>query len=188
MSVVVLKQLNHLPVTLTIKLARADPQGRGSAPTKRGWIEKFIWNGRDATTFLAVLQSRELQAQLDQARSEIRTDINRVLQTFVDCLQAASACMIKKIKSGGCRKSAKWFDKECYDCRKLARSKLRQYRRTQRSSDREMYVEARKEYRALLTLKRNSFKGEKVRYLAKKRSNPKLFWSELRVLTLTNAK
>ena len=161
-----LKQLNHLPVTLTIKLARADPQGRGSAPTKRGWIEKFIWNGRDATTFLAVLQSRELQAQLDQARSEIRTDINRVLQTFVDCLQAASACMIKKIKSGGCRKSAKWFDKECYDCRKLARSKLRQYRRTKRSSDREIYVEARKEYRALLKLKRNSFKSEKVRYLA----------------------
>ena len=92
-----LKQLNHLPVTLTIKLARADPQGRG--------------NGRDATTFLAVLQSRELQAQLDQARSEIRTDIHRALQTFVDCLQAASACMIKKIKSGGCQKSAIWFDR-----------------------------------------------------------------------------
>ena len=141
LTVVVLKQLNHLPVTLTIKLARANPQGRG--------------NGRDATTFLAVLQSRELQAQLDQARSEIRTDVNRALQTFADCLQTASACMIKKIKSGGCRKSAKWFDKECYDCRKLARSKLRQYRRTKRSSDREIYVEARKEYRALLKLKRN---------------------------------
>ena len=141
-------------MTLTIKLARADPQGRGPAPTKgRGrWTEKLIWNVGDVTTFPAVLQSRELEAELDQASSEIRTDINRVLQTFVDCLQAASACMIKKIKSGGCRKSAKWFDKECYDYRKLARSKLRQYRRTKRS-DREMYVEARKEYRALLKLK-----------------------------------
>ena len=109
------------------------------------------------TTFPAVLQSRELEAELDQASSEIRTDINRVLQTFVDYLQAASACMIKKIKSGGCRKSAKWFDKECYDCRKLGRSKLRQYRRTKRSSDREMHVEARKEYRALLKLKRKLF-------------------------------
>ena len=67
------------------------------SPTK-----KLIWNAGDATTLLAVLQSRELQAQFDQARNEIRTDINRALQTFVDCLQAASACMIKKINSGGC--------------------------------------------------------------------------------------
>ena len=86
------------------------------SPTK-----KLIWNAGDSTTFLAVLQSRELQAQLDQARNEIRTDINRALQTFVDCLQAASACIIKKIKSGGCRKSAKCFNKECYDCRNLHR-------------------------------------------------------------------
>ena len=126
--------------------------------------------------FLAVLQSRELEAQLDQARNEIRTDIHRVLQTFVDCLQAVSACLIKKIKSGGCRKSAKWFDKECYDCRKLARSKLRQHRRTKRSSDREMYVEARKEYRAPLKLKKINKK------IAENRSNTKLFRSELRAM------
>ena len=161
-------------MTLTIKLARADQQGRGSAPTKRGWTEKLFWNGGDATTFLAVLQSRELEVQLDQARSEIRTDIHRALQTFIDCLKAASVCMIKKIKSGGCGKSAKWFDKECYDCRKLAWSELRQYRRTKRSSDRDMYVEARKEYHALLKLKRNSFKSEKVRYLADNRSDSKI--------------
>ena len=153
--------------------------GFDDGETYKSPTKKLIWNAGDATTFLAVLQSRELQAQLDQARNEIRTDINRALQTFVDCLQAASACIIKKIKSGGCRKSAKWFNKECYDCRKFASSKLRQYRRTQRSSDRQMCVEARKEYRALLTLERNF-----LQYLAENRSNPKLFWSELRACSM----
>ena len=46
---------------------------------------------------LAALQRSELQAQLEQAKNEIRSDTNRALQICVECLQFAGSCMIKKI-------------------------------------------------------------------------------------------
>ena len=120
----------HLPVSLTIKVARAGPHGKEPAPMKGEWTEKLNWESRKVNTFLAISQSNAFRGQLQQARNEIRSDINRALQTSVDCLQAADACMVKKVKYGGSGRASKWFDKECFDCRKLTRSKLRRYRRT----------------------------------------------------------
>ena len=91
-------------------------------------MEKLIWDSEKVTTFLATLQSNALQTQLQQARNEIRSDTKMALLIFVNCLQAAGVCMIKKIKTGGCGKAAKWFGKLCFDWRRLTMSKLHWYR------------------------------------------------------------
>lgn len=78
----------------------------------------------------------------------------------------------------------KWFEKECFDCRKLTRWKLHQCKWTKRIPDKQVVVETRKEHCVQL----NSNRGEK-RKMKKKRISmiprreliqPKLFWSELR--------
>ena len=109
----------------TWKEARTDAGGVDRRTHFRQW---------KVDTLLATLQSNALQAQLQLARNEIRSNTKRALQTFVDCLQAAVEYMIKKIKTGGSGKSAKWFDKECFHCRRLTKAKFRRYRQTKRYS------------------------------------------------------
>ncbi|UYV71815.1 hypothetical protein LAZ67_9000540 [Cordylochernes scorpioides] len=46
-----------------------------------------------------------------------------------------------------------WFDKDCYDMKKLAKESLKKYRKTNRLKDRECYASSRKKYLALLDLK-----------------------------------
>ena len=89
---------------------------------QREWTEKNTFGGSGkVNTCRATLQSNALWAQLQQARKEVRSDTDRALQTFIDCLQAAGVSMIKKIKTGVSERAAKWFDKECFDCRRLTR-------------------------------------------------------------------
>ena len=82
---------DHLPVSLTIRLVRAKPQEHApSAQTQ--WIEKLIWDNERVNTFLSELQSCAIQKQLHKVRCEIRKDIDKALQSCVDCIQAASSC------------------------------------------------------------------------------------------------
>ena len=130
--------------------------------------------------FTEILQSPSVQDKLENAKMAVNSDINRALEEFTGCLQEASKCMIKKVKTGGLKNKTQWFDRDCFEKRKQTRLKLRQYRRTRAMADRQNYVEARREYRKLLQEKKRSFKVLKAKYLADNLNDPKLFWNELK--------
>ena len=81
---------------------------------------------------------------------------------------------------GGTRKSAEWFDQDCFIHRKQCRAKLRRYRQTRCAQDRENYVKSRCAYRKLLTEKKQSFKRKKAQSLADRIDDPKQFWKEVK--------
>ncbi|UYV60808.1 hypothetical protein LAZ67_1002398 [Cordylochernes scorpioides] len=86
----------------------------------------------------------------------------------------SSAKITYSIK-GGPRKSKPWFDKVCYDIKKLAKESLKKYRKTNRLEDWECYASSRKKYLALLDLKRKGFDNEKQEILRNSKDS-KTFW------------
>ena len=110
------------------------------------------------------------------------TDINLAIHAFVECLKKARACMVRRIKVGGTRKSAEWFDQDCFIHRKQCRVKLRRYRQTRCAEDRENYVKSRCAYRKLLIEKQtnNLLKEKKAQSLADSIEDPKQFWKEVK--------
>ncbi|UYV64149.1 hypothetical protein LAZ67_2006738 [Cordylochernes scorpioides] len=96
----------------------------------------------------------------------------------------SSAKITYSIK-GGPRKSKPWFDKDCYDMKKLAKESLKKYRKTNRLEDRECYASSRKKYLALLDLKRKGFDNEKQEILRNAKDS-KTFWKTIALYKSTS--
>jgi len=170
---------DHLPVSLTLKLSPRAPKMKHETEEVR-WVEKLVWDKDKVPEFLEILTSTATQAEITHARATVSTDINLAIHAFVECLKKASACMVRRIKVGGTRKSAEWFDQDCFIHRKQCRAKLLRYRQTRCAEDRENYVKSRCAYRKLLTEKKQSFKRKKAQSLADSIDDPKQFWKEVK--------
>ena len=144
---------------------------------------KLVWDKDKVPEFLEILTSTAAQAEITHARATVSTDINLAIHAFVECLKKASACMVRRIKVGRTRKSAEWFDQDCFIHRKQCRAKLRRYRQTRCAEDREDCVKSRCAYRQLLTEKKQSFKRKKAQSLADSIDDPKQFWKEVKAGT-----
>ena len=151
---------DHLPVSLTLRLSPRAPKMKDETEEVR-WVEKLVWDKDKVPEFLEILTSTATQAEITHARAIVSTDINLAIHAFVACLKKASACMVRRIKVGGTRKSAEWFDQDCFIHRKQCRAKLRRYRQTRCAEDRENYVKSRCAYRKLLTEKKTIFQKKK---------------------------
>ena len=84
------------------------------------WIEKLVWD--KVPKFLEILTSTATQAEITHARAIVSIDINLAIHAFVECLKKASACMVRRIKVGGTRKSAEWFDQDLFTESKAERN------------------------------------------------------------------
>ncbi|UYV71213.1 hypothetical protein LAZ67_8002209, partial [Cordylochernes scorpioides] len=100
-------------------------------------------------------------------------------------LEAMSSTKITYSIKGGPRKSKPWFDKDCYDMKKLAKESLKKYRKTNRLEDRECYASFRKKYLALLDLKRKGFDNEKQEILRNAKDS-KTFWKTIALYKSTS--
>ena len=169
---------DHLPVSLTLKLSPRAPKTKHETEEVR-WVEKLVWDKDKVPEFLEILTSTATQAEIAHARATVSTDINLAIHAFVEYLKKASACMVRRIKVGGTRKSAVWFDQDCFIHRMQCRAKLRRYRQTRCAEDRENYVKSRCAYRKLLTEKKQSFR-KKAQSLADSIDDPKQFWKEVK--------
>ena len=128
-------------------------------------------------------------------------------EIFVKCLKDASKCMLKKCSSS-IKKGAAWFDSECLEKKKETRAKLNRYRglhrKAMRLSDkdaaeveeaiaeseeaREIFVNARKSYRALLKIKERDFKMKEINTLLSGSENSTDFWKQIRKMGCSKKK
>ena len=91
---------------------------RGSSASEVGTDDGTATTTKKVPEFLEILTSTAAQAEITHARAIVSTDINLAIHSFVECLKKASACMVRRIKVGGTRKSAEWFDQDCFIHRK----------------------------------------------------------------------
>ena len=87
-------------------------------------VRKTCLGQEKVPQFLEALTSASAQAEISHASACVSVDINVALNVFVECLEKASRCVVKKIKVGGTRKSADWFDRDCFIQRKAVQSEI----------------------------------------------------------------
>ena len=178
----------HLPVSLTvrsIKLDEKEPTYNENAQ----WSQKIVWDSAKEHEFLSFLLRQDVIEEICGASNDIDTDTDTALERFVNCLLSAASCMKRQVRVGvSNQKEAAWFDKDCYEAKKKARQLLRALRRTNLKRDeklshekaRELFVQARKEYRQLIKSKKSASKREKAFKLHSSMKDPKVFWKEIR--------
>ena len=174
---------SHFPVSLTLYC-----QNYISAPDvpKPKWISKIIWNQSMESIFLEKWNSVVLQDMIAKALTAVELDINIAIRLFTEALLSASECMIKRVVVGEerPRQPALWFDGECKSAKTITRQCLNDFRRSRLDVDRELYVEARKQYKALTKNKKMSFNRNKALHLASHERNSKMFWKEIKQLSV----
>lgn len=170
---------DHLPVTLTINTY--DIQLKREQ-TKDEYVKKIVWDVNKVADFITCLNSEEAQTLLDAAQNCLETDIDKALDLFTNYMLKASECMKKNICTTRKRKGAPWYDKQCRELKILVNRKLRVFRRSRQTNDREDYIACRNNYKKLIREKRNSFRRNQAAILASDSNNPSTFWSKVRSL------
>ncbi|UYV75721.1 hypothetical protein LAZ67_13001113 [Cordylochernes scorpioides] len=165
---------DHHPLVLTIK-----GQNFNEKKTKREDynITRYRWSADGLATFKMKLE--ELREKNIPASDDLVYTFNQRI------LEAMSSAKITYSIKGGPRKSKPWFDKDCYDMKKLAKESLKKYRKTNRLEDRECYASSRKKYLALLDLKRKGFDNEKQEILRNAKDS-KTFWKTIALYKSTS--
>ncbi|UYV71259.1 hypothetical protein LAZ67_8002419 [Cordylochernes scorpioides] len=165
---------DHHPLVLTIK-----GQNFNEKKTKREDynITRYRWSADGLATFKMKLE--ELREKNIPASDDLVYTFNQRI------LEAMSSAKITYSIKGGPRKSKPWFDKDCYDMKKLAKESLKKYRKTNRLEDRECYASVRKKYLALLDLKRKGFDNEKQEILRNAKDS-KTFWKTIALYKSTS--
>jgi len=176
----------HFPVSLCLLCQKEcdgdESGGVDSNVLKPRWMDKLIWNTSLENVFAFCWNSDVVQDMCNCALNVLDYDVNYALKMFTDALLNASDCMRKRVLVGGQQK-AQWFDEDCKVAKNKARQLLVQFRRNGEREQRQLYVEARRDYKQLIKNKKISYKREKAKYLASIGKNGKLFWKEVRQLS-----
>lgn len=176
---------SHFPVSLSL-CCNNDidiiDKNDGNEPE---WITKTIWDQSLEHTYLENWIRDDIQDVYDQAVAVLDYDVNEALKLFNDALLTASDCMRKRVLVGGGqqRQPALWFDEECRQAKTVARQRLSDFRLSKTDADRELYVQARKQYKSLTKSKKVSYSRNKALQLASLGKNGKLFWKEIKQLS-----
>jgi hypothetical protein len=193
LQVVPLIESTHFPVSLCLRGQSAGVSGdvdadvdddeRGRLNAKPRWISKIIWNASLENVFIFYWNSDIIKEIVDRAFYVLEYDVDFSLTLFTDALIKSSDCMRKRVMVGGGQQVALWFDADCRTAKNKARQLLSQFRRSGEAKDRQMYVNARRDYKNLTKNKKVSYKKEKARHLALLGRNGKEFWKEVKQIT-----
>ena len=151
--------------------------------------KQFIWERDSSLKFRTALQSRDIQRMLHDFLIDNRPDRN--VNTSLDAVEnilitTAKRCLkIRVVKKRHIKSSSnkKWFDKECrlkrHELRKLANLK---HRDPLNITHREGYHTVLKQYKSLLTRKKNKYYQTKISELENTvdNSDSRNFWNCLK--------
>ncbi|UYV62176.1 hypothetical protein LAZ67_1008122 [Cordylochernes scorpioides] len=158
---------DHLPLILKITVQNTY---ENKSKVEEYGVTRYRWTADGINTFKQEL--KELQVvKISNLDSSVNTFTQRITE-------AMSTSGIMYLTKGAPGQSKPWFDKNCYEMKKLTKESLKEYRRTNRKEDLESYALHRKKYLGLLNDKRKKYIQEKqeiLRYI----KDSKSFWKTI---------
>ncbi|UYV82798.1 hypothetical protein LAZ67_22000907, partial [Cordylochernes scorpioides] len=158
---------DHLP--LILKLTVQNTYENKSKGEEYG-VTRYRWTAGGFKTFKQEL--KELQVV---KISNLDSSVNTFTQRITEAMSTSGIMYSTKGTTG---KSKPWFDKNCYDMKKLTKESLKEFRRTNRKEDLESYALHRKKYLGLLDDKRRKYIQEKQEILRNIKDS-KSFWKTI---------
>jgi len=171
----------HMPIEMRINCLTVNEV----TSDKRNCIEKFVWNENEALEFVQNL-THSLQNECSQMFLPPNVDlpIDHATNVLSKCITESAESMKKSfIHTPHRKRIPSWFDDDCKKFRKRVRNLLQKYYRTKRDSDRDLYVETRRDYKSLLRKRKVEHKKNMAGRLSDTFRNPKLFWQQVKYVS-----
>ena len=165
----------HMPITLLCESLKVQKDVKKDQTP----ISRLVWSDEKSEDFKQRLTQPEITQQIKLAKAQIASNINEAVKTFTNALTYAASCFVRKSKGKKLFKKP-WFDKECFDKRKLTRTALRKFSRSHLSQDRIVYCRLRKEYKKLISQKEKEYKQKQTKELESSLNDPKAFWRNIK--------
>ena len=176
---------DHMPISLTIETMLYIEEEIFNV--RNASNEKIVWNKCKEDEFFGCLNSIEIQNIFTSAQSCINNSkIEEAIDFFVKGVCMASKCMVKKVVTGKRRRNSLWFDQECQQAKRVAKQKLRHYKKTRLDLDRLEYVKLNKDYKLLIKQKRQAHNRKEAENLASSEKSSADFWKHVRNLIGNN--
>ena len=180
---------DHMPILLSIHITDNTSQMQH----KQEELNFVKWDDEKLDQFKKEMCSNNFRSYIDNLESNIETDINTCIRSLCDFYLDACHMMKKPFKNLDSQKSKKYskisyFDKECFQMKLCLRKYLRKYKKCKSDENKNNYAKFRKEYKQLLALKRQQFNKNKIQSILNKAKDSKLFWKEIKSITITENK
>ncbi|UYV65088.1 hypothetical protein LAZ67_3003093 [Cordylochernes scorpioides] len=158
---------DHLPLILKITVQNTY---ENKSKVEEYGVTRYRWTAEGIKTFKQELKKLQV-VKISNLDSSVNTFTQRITE-------AMSTSGIMYLTMGAPGESKPWFDKNCYEMKKLTKESLKEYRRTNRKEDLESYALHRNKYLGLLDDKRKKYIQEKqeiLRYI----KDSKSFWKTI---------
>lgn len=177
----------HMPVSLSVKVVDNTPCFETSEPDQEsGSVQRVMWDKEREVEYLAQLRTRALQEDIARATQLTDHDIDSALSVFTESVLTASKCMMKTIKFKTRKPRERknlWFDDQCRTMKAEAVQLLKTFRKSLLDSDKNKYLDKRKEYQTLIRRKKAELKNMQLEKLENAQKDAKSFWKDIRFIT-----
>jgi len=148
-------------------------------------VNKFKWTTEAKTNFVNALQMNDIGNNLNDLADDSNTSVDDMIDGFSNImLQLANKCLIKRGANKKRKKQPKWYDNECFNCRKTLKSLNRSFHKNPFNPDiREKLFHTKKVYKRLVRDKKRKFKADILEKINDLHNNdPAQYWNLLKEL------
>ena len=144
-------------------------------------ITKIKWDPDKQHHFINELKSPAVNQQLDDLLKELENDVIFVVRVLSSILCKNAQSMLKTviIRHGEAHSKPTWFDKECYQYKRVVRQSLHKYSNNPNEANKKTYVSLRRDYKILLKSKRLLYSNSKILSVCSNIKNSSVFWREI---------
>ena len=171
----------HMPISLTLKIDKNPNIDNLTAVS----YDKFIWNSELVERFDNYWIHNDVQQNVTDTTLILNMNIDlsgECIGAFSELLLNCAHMMRKSIVFNPTKpkRIITWFDKTCYDKKRIVRKSLHKYAKSRCPNTKATYVQLRREYKSLLNTKRLSYCRDKTTFLMTNLNNSRVFWKEIR--------
>ena len=144
---------------------------------------KPSWSEENTSLFLRNLLS-SLQSSFTLNNGGNDTDVDDYTDALTHSIVQPCEFMIKSFTCvQKCVQTNKWYDRDCLLFKKNLRRLLHRYSRSLNENHKQVYFDARKQYKKLVREKKGNYRSKVICVLENSLKTPDLFWKQIREIS-----
>ena len=173
----------HMPIHVNIEIPTTIKE-RYFALDKSYKHTYLKWDNDKLSQFMHKCCEYNIKSYVQNLNNVLETDVNECITMLCEFYHSASS-MMNKTMSEFNNYNHSFFDNECYQQKLVLRKYLRKYQRCKSDENKTAYSNCRKNYKSFIEKKRHNFNCLKKETLLKNFKNQKLFWKEIKSISVS---
>lgn len=172
---------SHLPICLTMPCQQKCNENAMGKSDKVELKTKVSWNNERKDEYLENIRNETFQNMFQAASELIDSSVELALETFTKTILQAGECMRRRVgHSTVTRMTNRWYDKDCIQKKREARTALKTFQKSGIEADKKEYKRLRTEYKTTINNKKQLYKKSVQESLLLNKKNSSKFWDTIR--------